>query len=242
VRSNLCCRVLQVALRIATAIHGVHLVGVVHGDVKPRNIVRSGSNDFRLIDLDMSFAVQIMATTANSPSDHASGQVPSARTFDLAPKGKIRASSAYCCPELIRYVASESERARETTEAALGSPFRIDVWSFGATLYEIATGLALFENQYDRLTPMGEALLVNWTGLTDSHVATIVQLYGASESASLIDALKWLLDPIASHRPADMADVLAHVFFNPKVSSLCFPSMLFLYCARCPFYTENRWC
>lgn len=198
----------QVGFRIASAIHGLHLAGVVHGDIKPRNIVRSQGNEFRVIDLDMSFSVRLPAE----------GQDRSKTvSYDLASPKRIRNSSAYCCPELFRQVTSSEQNGLASIQEVLQSPYRIDVWSFGVTLFEIATGLALFECQYDRVTSSGEARLLGWQGLDESHVAAIEELYKSSESAALIDLLKWLLDPVAVQRPPDMAGVLAHLFFNPKV-------------------------
>lgn len=75
-------------------------------------------------------------------------------------------------------------------------------------------------------------MLKNWDGLTSVHVKAVEALcvphpfvrgadmwirpsrggvyccrHGLKESAALIDLLNWLLDPIPSHRPADMAGV-----------------------------------
>ena len=42
----------RTARRLCTNLHNLHLSGVIHGDVKPRNVVRLGG-DLKLIDFDM---------------------------------------------------------------------------------------------------------------------------------------------------------------------------------------------
>lgn len=68
--SRVCCIALSdadvvrhCAFRIGKAIHGLHFDVVVHGDVKPRNIVREGGSDFKMIDLDMAFSVRMQFPT-----------------------------------------------------------------------------------------------------------------------------------------------------------------------------------
>jgi serine/threonine protein kinase len=185
----------QVGFRIGTAINGLHSVGVVHGDIKPRNVVREGANDWKLIDLDMSFnwgrrvrkhdsksAIVFTGDTPPSPTPSEIEDTP--KHFNLATRDKIRASTAYSCPELVRYVEHPPARhdptgGQEAVEDALNTACRIDIWSFGVLMYEVATGLTLFEHQYDRATAAGVDQLLRWGGLTDAHIATLEEHYGA---------------------------------------------------------------
>jgi len=226
----------QVGSRICAAIHGLHQMGVVHGDLKPRNIVREGANTWKLIDLDMSFPwrreMAIGPGRVSSHRDHANNSqlgcagsrssttpLPVTEHFDLASTVKLKRSTAYQCPELLSYAyaaVDELDQAATDVEKCLATPLRIDIWSFGAIMYEIASGLPLCENQYDRATASAEDLLGHWSGLNSLHITTIEAVHGPKESASLIDLLRWLLEPDPAQRPADLAGVMAHLFFNPK--------------------------
>lgn len=74
--------------------------------------------------------------------------------LNLASPDKVWGSSAYQCPELLAYAqAAQSNDALLAVDELLSTAFRIDFWSFGATLYEIATGLPLFEHQCATLLP-----------------------------------------------------------------------------------------
>ena len=185
----------QVGFRIGTAINGLHSVGVVHGDIKPRNVVREGANDWKLIDLDMSFnwghgmrkhesnsALVFNGETAPSPTPSMEEEAPT--HFDLASRDKILASTAYSCPELVRYVEHppaqhDPSGGQQAVEDALNTACRIDIWSFGVLMFEVATGLALFEHQYDRATAAGMDQLMRWGGLSDAHISTLEERYGA---------------------------------------------------------------
>jgi serine/threonine protein kinase len=183
-----CC---QVGFRICSAIHGLHQAGIVHGDIKPRNIVRDGVNFWKLIDLDMAFRWRCVSCPihytlrpnvpslallsrrcnivtllcsqvgsldgAGQPRQVSAESVSSQdlpgfidKRFALAPRDKCLASTAYQCPEIIAYARASDEDehgALQVAENQLATPLRIDIWSFAVTLYEIATGLSLFEHQ-----------------------------------------------------------------------------------------------
>lgn len=118
---------------------------------------------------------------------------------DLASRDKVWGSSAYQCPELLPYAqSSDGNTEVQDVGKQLTTAFRIDLWSFGTTLYEISTGLPLVEHQcvwrarvdsvlmeangvlyfsrYDRVTNRGEKLLQSWQGLTPVHVRAIESL------------------------------------------------------------------
>ena len=91
--------------RLAEALIALHSAGVVHGDVKPRNIMRVGAH-FKLIDFDA-------AVPLGAPHS-----------------GKL--STTYAPPEAYMFHATNPVIGRVKD---LPASVAADAWSFGATLY-----------------------------------------------------------------------------------------------------------
>jgi len=167
----------QAATKVARAIKSLHSAGLVHGDVKPKNIVRFG-RDLRLIDFDMTFRLA------------ESGVVPH------ADKTKLSGSTAYAAPELIQWMVSQDDAGwtlQTSPTENLSTPGGVDTWSFAVTLYEMATSVPLFEHSYDRATTAAWNELLGWQGVPQSKISQIETLHGRSESAALVDLLQWSL-------------------------------------------------
>ena len=160
----------------------MHAAGVVHGDVKPKNIVRV-DRELRLIDLDMAITV--------ASAEHPAHATPT----------KLAGSSAYAAPELLQwmdaYGGSEvgAPGGGGSPLDALVSAVQVDLWSFAVTLFEMVSGAPLFANQYDRVTPEARARLMDWQGLSSKDLAQIGEFHGDAESMALQDLLRWSLDP-----------------------------------------------
>jgi len=98
-----------------------------------QNIVRV-DRSLSMIDLDMSFK----ATDVE-------GAMP-----PHADKTKLSGSTAYAAPELIGWMTLQdesgwAEAAQPSSPLAkLQSPFAVDLWALGATMYEMATSVPLF--------------------------------------------------------------------------------------------------
>ena len=186
----------------------MHANGVVHGDIKPKNVVRV-ERELRLIDFDMAF----------KPDDIAGGGTP----VPHADKTKLLGSTAYAAPELLRWMTEQEQPGRSLSSsplAELPSAVSVDLWSFAATLYEMTTSVPLFAHSYDRVTTTARGELLGWRGLSTRMIEQIEQQHGRPEVASLVDLLRWSLDPDPANRPESMAAVLDHAFFNPEKGSL----------------------
>ena len=193
------------ARKLAVAISRLHGAGVVHADIKPRNVVRTPGDVFKLIDFDMAF--QFDGRAAGLPSVHAAAS-------------KIKASNAYATPELVRWSNGGAQATVPDNSAIRGlvHPVQVDLFSFGLTLFELVTGAPLLEHSYDSLTPRSLPTMLGWSASTPAFDERAQEQIGAlhpgEDRTALINVLQWLLDDDASKRPASMAEVLSHSFFD----------------------------
>jgi|GEM_PF-4623324 len=105
----------RLGVQIAEALDAAHSHGVVHGDIKPENIVVQAAGAPKLFDFGI--ARQIAAETATLTR--------SVRDFGETPRATIAGTLAYMPPEILR-----------------GEPgdMRSDLYSLGAVLFEISAG------------------------------------------------------------------------------------------------------
>ena len=111
-------RILDLAVQIADGLAAAHAMGVVHRDIKPENIMLARDGTARIVDFGLARAEHRATATAETIAHS---------TVSL--EGGISGTPAYMSPE----------QARGT----LGD-FRTDQFSFGAMLYELATGRHAF--------------------------------------------------------------------------------------------------
>lgn len=191
----------QSSRKVLNLIQDLHSEGIVHGDVKPKNIVRV-DRALMLIDLDMSITVE-----SSAPAAHADPE-------------KFGGSTAYAAPELHQWMAEQRGWGFVSDGGGpldkLASPQQVDLWGFAVTLYEMATGSPLFQNSYDRATPAALAKLKHWGGLDAEQLGQVKSVHGDAESATLRDVLMWALDAHATSRPRSVAELASHAFFDPR--------------------------
>ena len=109
--------VIDLAIRLSDALHAVHAAGLVHRDVKPRNIVIEASGGMRLVDFG--FATPMERTTAGPADAAGTPGFAAPEQFDAPAKVDDRAD-LYAIGRVITACLESTEHARGSKAAALG--------------------------------------------------------------------------------------------------------------------------
>jgi Tol biopolymer transport system component len=120
---------LAVSLQLAQALEEAHEKGIVHRDLKPQNIKASVEGKVKVLDFGLAKAMDPMGA-ASGPGSASQLAASPTLTLGATQMGVILGTAAYMAPE-----------------QAKGFPVdkRADIWAFGVVLYEMLTGLRLFE-------------------------------------------------------------------------------------------------
>jgi serine/threonine protein kinase/Tol biopolymer transport system component len=126
--------IVDVAIQVAQALEAAHSAGIVHRDIKPENVMVRRDGLVKVLDFGLAKLTEVAGVNADSDA-------VTLKKADTTP-GMVMGTPQYMSPEQARGEELDS---------------RTDLFSFGAMLYEMATGSAPFKG--DSIAMIFDAIL-----------------------------------------------------------------------------------